>query len=216
MSRILRKILTKFSALMPDGKVKKIIKRAYIYFLSLVNDDIHTSDFDLFCRKIKKIQKHTTINRYWTETKEWNFSRQKDRYEIMVDWLNQKIIPLLNKNSVVADLGCANGEFSFLIAKYVKSIDGFDLSDKMIELAKRRSSEMNIINVNFQQADAQTIIFSNKKYDCFMIFGLVIYIIDDDALDMLLRKIYAAMNVDSYLVIKDCLTTNGGGGGGGI
>jgi 2-polyprenyl-3-methyl-5-hydroxy-6-metoxy-1,4-benzoquinol methylase len=172
------------------------------------DDIVYTSDMQLFLKKLKKMQKQMAYSKYWAELEEFSTAELWPKhYKLMLDWFGQKVVPLLNKDMNIADMPCANGELTFYFAKYVKSIDGFDLSEKMINLAKQRADRQGIANINFQQADAQTIIF-NKKYDVFMLLWLLMYIYDENKVNVILKKIYETLPSGGYLVIKDSLWEN--------
>jgi ubiquinone/menaquinone biosynthesis C-methylase UbiE len=172
------------------------------------DDVIYTSDPQLFLKKIKKIQKHTSYSKHWAEKDKFsNAELFPEAHNLMLQWLEQKVIPLMNKEMIIADMPCANGEFSFYFSKYVKSIDGFDLSEKMINLAIHTAEQQGITNINFKQADAQTLVF-NKKYDVFMLLWLLMYIYDETKVNSILKNIYDSLPVGGYLVVKDSLSEN--------
>ena len=207
---MIRHIFMKIGSFLPKGKFREIIKSAYNGILHLLNEDniIFTTDPELFIKKLQKMQKQTAYNKFWAETEKWNCSEEfPEHYPIMIEWFEHKLVPLLNKEMEIVDMPCANGELSFYFSKYVKSIDGFDISEKMIKLAKQNADENGIGNINFEQADAQTIVF-NKKYDVFMMFWLLPFIYDDNNARAIIKKIYDTLPKGGYIVIKESLWEN--------
>lgn len=58
----------------------------------------------------------------------------------------------LTASDIVLDYGCATGQVAIDISDKVKEIHGIDISSKMIDLARKKSSERGIKNVDFAQA----------------------------------------------------------------
>jgi SAM-dependent methyltransferase len=67
----------------------------------------------------------------------------------------------------VLDIGCGAGQSTRDAARaaVAGSALGVDLSEQMLELARRRSAEERIINVTFEQADAQRQPFPTHHFD---------------------------------------------------
>ena len=57
----------------------------------------------------------------------------------------------LNKSDILLDYGCGTGTISIEIANHVKEIRAIDISNKMLDIAKRKACEHNIKNIDFIQ-----------------------------------------------------------------
>lgn len=77
---------------------------------------------------------------------------------------SEKAKKFLNVNDIVLDFGCATGTVTTELSDYVKEIKGIDISSRMIYVAKRKVSEVNIKNIDFIQA---TIDDERLKIDSF-------------------------------------------------
>jgi 2-polyprenyl-3-methyl-5-hydroxy-6-metoxy-1,4-benzoquinol methylase len=77
---------------------------------------------------------------------------------------SEKAKKFLNVNDIVLDFGCATGTVTIELSDYVKEIKGIDISSRMIDVAKRKVSEVNIKNIDFIQA---TINDERLKIDSF-------------------------------------------------
>ena len=77
---------------------------------------------------------------------------------------SEKAKKFLNVNDIVLDFGCATGTVTIELSDYVKEIKGIDISSRMIDVAKRKVSEVNIKNIDFIQA---TIDDERLKIDSF-------------------------------------------------
>lgn len=68
----------------------------------------------------------------------------------------------------VLDIACGTGLVSFDAARQVGSgghVLGIDLSERMIEVAERRASEMNLSNCHFARMGAETLAIPDSSYD---------------------------------------------------
>jgi 2-polyprenyl-3-methyl-5-hydroxy-6-metoxy-1,4-benzoquinol methylase len=65
---------------------------------------------------------------------------------------SEKAKTYLNVSDIVLDFGCATGTVTTELSGSVKEIKGIDISSRMIDLAKRKASELNIKNIDFFQA----------------------------------------------------------------
>ncbi|MCZ7383137.1 MAG: class I SAM-dependent methyltransferase [Candidatus Methanoperedens sp.] len=78
----------------------------------------------------------------------------------------------------VLDYGCGTGTAAIEIAGSVKTVNGIDISSKMIEAAKGKTVEHKVKNIDFEQ----TTIFDEKlqkgSYDVILCFYLL-HLVDD-------------------------------------
>jgi|WetSurMetagenome_2_1015567.scaffolds.fasta_scaffold00092_17 2-polyprenyl-3-methyl-5-hydroxy-6-metoxy-1,4-benzoquinol methylase len=145
---------------------------------------------------------------FWKNQKNWRMINAMPERAIKQEmFLREKFIPLLNKDSIVCDLACACGDFSFIIAPYVKKVEGYDLSSQLIEEATKTAKDNNIQNVSFKQADAIELEF-DKIYDHFLVYGLLTCLFSDQDILKIVKKIKDAIKPDGYMILKDNLTMN--------
>jgi ubiquinone/menaquinone biosynthesis C-methylase UbiE len=67
------------------------------------------------------------------------------------------------------DIGIANGIFSIPFSTLVNSIDGIDISEKMLEKCKSEMDRVSINNIFLHNKSAEELPFENEKFD--MIFS---------------------------------------------
>jgi 2-polyprenyl-3-methyl-5-hydroxy-6-metoxy-1,4-benzoquinol methylase len=60
---------------------------------------------------------------------------------------------LLTPNDHVLDIGCNKGFFSLEVAKYVRHVDGFDISERFINIANAAKKRLGVGNCNFEISD---------------------------------------------------------------
>lgn len=67
----------------------------------------------------------------------------------------------------VLDIGCGNGYWSYQAAQYgAKSVDGFDVQDKMVTLAKQVTSQFSMVNI--QVGDVMNMPYDDETFDVAM------------------------------------------------
>ncbi len=105
-----------------------------------------------------------------------------DRVEKKDEQINIKIIEKtrnrLKISDTVLDYGCGTGTAAIKIAGSVTTVNGIDISSKMIEAAKGKTVERKVKNIDF----AQTTIFDEKfkkgSFDVISCFNLL-HLVDD-------------------------------------
>jgi len=89
----------------------------------------------------------------------------------------------LHAGEVVLDLGCGGGIDVLLVARHVGPsgvVYGLDLSEAMLELARRTAAESGVCNVTFLQGDVAVIPLPDSSVDV-IISNAVISLIDEKA-----------------------------------
>ncbi len=97
-----------------------------------------------------------------------------------------KIKEYINEHKTILDLGCASGSIAINIAKNAKEVHGIDISSKMIQVAKRKAIELDIVNVKFTQSTIFDEDFSEESFDVILAFN-VLHIVEDT--QMVLKRI---------------------------
>ncbi len=85
---------------------------------------------------------------------------------------------LLTGSDLVLDFGCASGEMSLDIARHVQRVSGIDVSEEMIELAKRKARDRQVDNAYFDQADAFDQRLESGSFSAVAAFN-VLHLLDD-------------------------------------
>jgi SAM-dependent methyltransferase len=88
------------------------------------------------------------------------------------------------------DIGCGTGNHDILFAKKGYKIDGFDLSEEMIEIAKSRINNSKNNNINFYQGNSENFKIE-KKYDVVVsLFHVMNYQTTNEALCQSFKTAY--------------------------
>lgn len=69
------------------------------------------------------------------------------------------------------DIGIANGIYSIPLANLVQSIDGVDISEKMLEKCRIEMDQHKIQNIHIHQQSADELLFGNETFDLVFSFA---------------------------------------------
>lgn len=128
------------------------------------------------------------------------------QYEKERDLILSRFIPMMSCKSVLADIGCASGHWAHEVSKYCLKVDGYDYSDSLIKTAKERYENSN---THFYKLDIRSDNIINQ-YDGIMLFGVLMYIFDDETMFQVLDKVRNALKEGGILVTKDTLNVTEG------
>ena len=106
----------------------------------------------------------------------------------------------LKTNSKVLDLCCGNGRHSILLSKRGYLVTGVDLSDNLLNIAKKNAI-LNNLDIRFIKSDMREINFKNEfdlTLNLFTSFG---YFSTEEENEKVIKNIYMALKKNGYLVI---------------
>lgn len=112
------------------------------------------------------------------EADEW--IANADRYDATDRWINQRFEAetAIEATDRVLDVGCGTGKSSRDAARRAHdgSVLGVDLSSRMLDDARRRSTDEGLTNVEFLHADAQVHPFEPGSFDvAISVFGAMFF-----------------------------------------
>ena len=166
--------------------------------------EIQTENYDLY----KEIQEHYRTWDYWQDVS--NFTLKDlypKRWQKTWSMMRNQFISHLEKEYVLFDIACGNGEWTEIVSEYVGHIDGYEYSQKMVELAREEAEKKQIKNITYVQADATTLQLK-QSYDAGMCLGLFTCLEEEEA-KLAIRNIALGMKKGGYLVTRDSLTLSG-------
>lgn len=143
-------------------------------------DEIQTESEKLF-HELQTRYKNTNTSESWTKEENWSLKNIfPARWEAQKKFLEEHFLPLVNKDSILFDMGCASGEWTRMIAPHVNSIDGYEYAQSMVDFAIKKDRAEGNCNIHYEQADATTF-NPNKKYNHGMCLGLFTYLAQEPA-----------------------------------
>lgn len=110
----------------------------------------------------------------------------------------------------VLELGCGHGWLCIEVAKRGINIDGFDISPKLIEMAKNRAleyqSQANFKMPHFEVRDLNKIILEPDSYDVVLIWDTLHHILEAERL---LQEVKKGLKKGGLLVILEHIRATG-------
>lgn len=83
------------------------------------------------------------------------------------------------KNSHILEIGCANGSYTFELAKLGFKVTGVDLSGECINYAAEKAKRLRVYNAQFTAGDAEELsFFSDNTFDGAVSFSTLRYVPD--------------------------------------
>lgn len=118
----------------------------------------------------------------WNGYEGWHWADNHRRYDILLEGMNGPLFAgaAIQPGHRVLDVGCGTGRTTRMAACRALSghAVGLDLSGPMLERARRTAAEEEIVNVTFDQGDAQTHAFPESRFDVAISRGGVMYFAD--------------------------------------
>jgi SAM-dependent methyltransferase len=132
---------------------------------------------------------HTVVNIQQAEA--WNgwegaaWAENAPRYDAVMGGFNQPLLALaaIGENDNVLDIGCGTGQITLLAARRATRAQavGVDISEPMLTRARADAAEQGIVNVRFDQADAEVHPFEEGGFDIVISRGGVMFFSDSAA-----------------------------------
>ena len=114
----------------------------------------------------------------WNGPEAAYFVEHADRLDRQLEPFTHALLEraVLDADRVVLDVGCGSGATTLAAAASAERVVGVDLSQPLVELARRRAQSAMITNAEFVIADAQTHDFASGTFDRLISqFGLMFF-----------------------------------------
>lgn len=141
-------------------------------------------------------------SRFWDKVAS-NYDNNTDKvFKSANEKVLTRITKYYNEEYNVLEIGCGTGYFTVEVAKAVKVIDAFDISEKMLQIARAKSEEYKIDNINWILGDIQSL-DKQKKYDIILAFNLLLYL---EQPKLFIQTVYDRLPEGGYFItVTDCL-----------
>jgi len=113
----------------------------------------------------------------------------------VISKLIQLICKILRKYYIkveALDVGCGTGVYTEEISRYTQKCVGLDLSENMLEYARKKRKELNLV-----LADAHKLPFRDKSFNLVVTVGLLEYVQKDSVL----KEIAMVMRKGAFLIV---------------
>ncbi|VAW48332.1 hypothetical protein MNBD_GAMMA03-2079 [hydrothermal vent metagenome] len=101
--------------------------------------------------------------------------KKTDFFQILVD-IRRDLIQCYGAGKKVLDIGCSTGDYLLMVKDVIAEGVGLDYTQKSISAASSKCNQANIKNIEFIQADAKNIPYSDKTFDLVYSFATLGYI----------------------------------------
>ena len=110
-----------------------------------------------------------------------NEKQSYDEYEHTPFWKSvdadtfDRWIPMVSSKALVLDVGCAQGRSAFPFVRHGIRVIGYDISDKLIAIAQKRSAPYKrfVTSPYFFVGDASNFSFSDASFDVVVLHGVL-------------------------------------------
>jgi len=102
-----------------------------------------------------------------------NYDKTEERFEYIHSKSRENAKNYLKDNDLVLDYGCGTGTAACMFASQVKEIKAIDISSNMIKIAKNKTLESRIENVDFEQMDIFNQRFEKQSFDVILAFNML-------------------------------------------
>jgi SAM-dependent methyltransferase len=106
-----------------------------------------------------------------------DLAQRRDRIER--EKLTAELEPYLTADWRVCDVACGTGRWTFHLAPRVAQVDGFDVSEGLVEICRSEAAAQGVDNVRFEVGSLTEFPFSTI-YDLVLIAGVCVYSNDDE------------------------------------
>lgn len=160
-----------------------------------------------YLKKGKEMHKEKAIKGYFNKRYEISYvDRTHNFSERIVDFIVYYINMFYadSKTMTLMDYGGGDGRYSLLFSKYFGRVLCIDLSEKGIEIARKRAEEENIKNIEFRVDNILR--YNEIETDVVWISGILAYLSEADIYKLL--KFMENSPRVKYIIIKEPLSKN--------
>lgn len=114
--------------------------------------------------------------KFWNKlSKNYDKNGKDKAYNLIIEKSKKYFKP----DDVILDFACATGLYSFVFSTYVKEIQAFDISSKMIEIAKSKAKRKEVDHVIFSQTTLFDKKYKEASFDVILGFNILLYFKDE-------------------------------------
>lgn len=148
---------------------------------------------------------------YWLSQSSYNYATLfEERHREQIRFTNEHFLPRLGPESVVIDLGCADGWHSSHVARHCGYLTGYDLNPRFVALAVENAAREGLSNCRFATGNVLTLDFDPASADAVIASGLLTCFARDDEAAAVLALGSRALPIGGLLLLKDTLHRGAG------
>ena len=131
----------------------------------------HLTDQNYWLKEAKKFTSYYTHQAFFS-LKKFPQAFLNDRTNALLSYLE----PEIKKNPKLLDVGCGHGVHLKMLAQKCQEVVGVDVSQQMLDLAKKELKSLKKQNWKLILADANKLPFPVKSFDIIIAMGLLDYV----------------------------------------
>jgi 2-polyprenyl-3-methyl-5-hydroxy-6-metoxy-1,4-benzoquinol methylase len=136
-----------------------------------------------------------------------NFDRQEDRPDPTYNKIVENTRKHLHNEDIVLDFGCGTGTYTFDFSEYVKEIHGIDISQKMIDIARRKARENRIENAFFTKSTIYDEKLEKSSFDVVLAMNILHLLTDSRDI---IKRIHELLKPEgSFISTTPCMGNMG-------
>jgi ubiquinone/menaquinone biosynthesis C-methylase UbiE len=116
-----------------------------------------------------------------------------------------EVLTALPPPNRVIDIGCGDGRFTCLFARFAASVEGYDLSPALVDQARKRAQAAGLDNVFFSVCELDDLP-QDSQVDLLTCMGVSSCLTDESKYARLLNRITALVRPGGRLIMIDSLT----------
>ncbi len=132
--------------------------------------------------------------KFWNKLSKNYDKKAKDKtFDLIID----KSKKYFKKNHNVLDFGCATGLYSIAFANYVKEIQAFDTSPKMLEIARKKAINKEIESITFSQTTLFDKSYKEGSFQSILALNVLLYFED---IEKVLNRMNELLKKDGFII----------------
>jgi ubiquinone/menaquinone biosynthesis C-methylase UbiE len=128
--------------------------------------------------------------------------KYKDAYKNTIELSKQ----YLKSNHIILDYACGTGITTIELSENVKNICAIDIADKMIHIAKQKSINKGVRNIDFKVGDLSDIEKTGAKFDVILAYNILYFSKDIEKVLYQINNLLFPSGV--FLSATDCFGEN--------
>lgn len=184
-------------------QMEKLIEK-YVHKKNENERNVHASKNEIMWDVIARTSENSIQQSGWKSSFTGEFFSEKEMDEFSEN-VRIKILPYINQESRVVEIGIGSGLIAEKIAPYVKEYIGIDISEETIKKTKEIMCNKHISNVRFMQGEALEIAkMGIQSSDVVIINSVIQYFNDYEEYEEVIRQVTDII-IEGIIFIGDIL-----------
>ena len=150
---------------------------------------------------MEKNRRQKREKKIWQKSAKY-YDKQVKVYDNAYKLTIQNSLKFINQEYSVLDFACGTGIVSIEIAKEAKKVVAVDISDKMIDVAKKKLSQKKLDNIEFKAVDGYNLDYPENHFNVVLLYN-ALHVVQEP--QTVLKEIKRLLKPDGVLLTAtDC------------